>query len=44
MTDLLPDSAQLSVFLSATLVLGLTPGPDMILVINARLALASRRE
>ncbi|GEQ98986.1 threonine transporter RhtB [Iodidimonas gelatinilytica] len=39
MTDLLPDSAQLSVFLSATLVLGLTPGPDMILVINRSLGL-----
>ncbi|GAK34645.1 lysine transporter LysE [Iodidimonas nitroreducens] len=39
MSAILPDPAQLWVFVSATLILGLMPGPDMILVINRSLGI-----
>lgn len=37
MTGLVPGPAELSVFLTASLLLGLTPGPDMLLVVNRAL-------
>ena len=40
--DLLPAPAQFWIFLTASLVLGLTPGPDMILVIARSLGLGFR--
>lgn len=43
MTVLLPEPAELAVFLTASLALGLTPGPDMLLVINRALALGFRQ-
>lgn len=39
----LPPPAELTVFLSAALLLGLTPGPDMLLVINRSLGHGFRR-
>ena len=42
MPDILPESAQLWIFLTASLALGLTPGPDMILVIARSLGLGFR--
>jgi len=44
MSDLpLPPPADLTVFLSAALLLGLTPGPDMLLVVNRSLGHGFRR-
>lgn len=42
MADILPEPAQLWIFLTASLALGLTPGPDMILVIARSLGLGFR--
>lgn len=39
MNALLPDAAQLSVFLTASLLMGMTPGPDMLLVLNRSLGI-----
>jgi len=43
MSALLPAPAELAVFLTAATALGLTPGPDMLLVINRALSLGFRQ-
>jgi len=43
MSSLLPAPAELAVFLTAATALGLTPGPDMLLVVNRALSLGFRQ-
>jgi len=43
MTSFLPAPAELAVFLTAATALGLTPGPDMLLVLNRALGLGFRQ-